>query len=237
MIIRNRLVHAVFTLALASIKTVDPLPRQDSDNIIQGKFKSIIVAKLVPDPTDVPSIPMSLDCEPVGVEWQKLTIWSHSRIDAGSSPTAAAAGWLMMSSLVISRRRGDTRIVARGSLGGDSLGVDSLCRMAGNGASVFAQPFFNFHTLQIGVAIRAEILVYLGDGNTGVEMCAGEVDGVGINDRVVVIRHVDKDFGNVLLQDGVWFLVLLWRALWIDFVWMLVGSAGDGSNEKKLITV
>lgn len=197
---RNRPVHAVFTLALASIKTVDPLPRQDSDNIIQSKFKSIIVANLVPDPTDVPSITMGLHHVPLDAEWQRL---SHSRINVGSSPTAAVACWLMMSNLVMSTRRGDIRIVARGSLGGNSLGVDSLCRMTGNGASVFAQPAFNCHKLQIGVAIRAEILVYLGDRNTGVEMCAGEVDGGGITDRVVVICHVDKDLGNVLLQNGV----------------------------------
>lgn len=143
---------------------------------------------------------MGLHHVPLDVEWQRL---SRSRINAGSSPTAAVASWLMMSNLVMSRRRGDIRIVARGSLGGNSLGVDSLCRMAGNGASVFAQPSFNCHKLQIGVSIRAEILVYLGDGNTGVEMCAGEVDGGGITDRVVVICHVDKDFGNVLLQNGV----------------------------------
>ncbi len=61
------------------------------------------------------------------------------------------------------------------------------------GASVFALPFFNCCKLQIGVAIRSEMVVQIGGGNIGVKFCAGEVLGVGTTVQVVVIRHVNKD--------------------------------------------
>ena len=126
---------------------------------------SIIEAKMVTDPAGVVSPTMGLDCKPIGVEWQKWTIRKHSRTGTGGSPTAAAAaGWLVMSCLVISRRMGDVRIVGLNSLGGGSLGWS-----AGNGASVRVQPFFNCRKLQAGVANRAEIVVYLGEGKTGVK--------------------------------------------------------------------
>lgn len=60
------------------------------------------------------------------------------------------------------------------------------------GASVFALPFFNCCKLQIGVAIRSEMVVQIGGVNIGVKFCA-EVLGVGTTVQVVVIRHVNKD--------------------------------------------